>query len=78
MENKIYVEVEENERMLFNEISELTMTNYELKENSIPIDSLIPMIKDIMVEYHNLQEQLEDLKRDMEDNYRPIPLEEQI
>ena len=78
MENKIYVEVEENERMLFNEISELTMTNYELKENSIPIDSLIPMIKDIMVEYHSLQEQLEDLKRDMEDNYRPIPLEEQI
>ena len=51
------------------EISEVTGVDYELKGNLVPVDSLIYALKDMLYEYHNKEEELEDLHQDIEDNY---------
>ena len=53
------------------EISEVTGVDYELKGNLVPVDSLIYALKDMLYEYHNKEEELEDLHQDIEDNYEP-------
>lgn len=78
MENKILVELDEDTRLRFNEVSEINFTDYELKGNTIPVDSLISMVEDMLAMYHNKEEELEDTIRDRDDNWRPIPYEEQI
>ncbi len=40
--------------------------------------ALIDLYSDLYSNYLNLQEELEDLKQDLEDNYRPIPVSEQV
>jgi hypothetical protein len=53
------------------EISEVTGVDYELKGNLVPVDSLIYALKDMLYEYHNKQEEIDDLKQEIEDNYEP-------
>ena len=53
------------------EISEVTGVDYELKGNLVPVDSLIYALKDMLYEYHNKQEEIDDLKQEIEDNYQP-------
>lgn len=53
------------------EISEITGVDYELKGNLVPVDSLIYALKDMLYEYHNKQEEIDDLKQEIEDNYEP-------
>lgn len=50
----------------------------EFKKDLVSVDELIGLIEDLKGEYDYLEEQYEDLKRDMEDNYKPISVEEQI
>lgn len=58
--------------------SEITLVDYDIKwydaenfEGQIDSDGLLSMIEDLIVEYHRKEEQLEDLKQDLEDNYVP-------
>ena len=58
--------------------SDITLVDYDIKwfdaENfagQIDSDGLLSMIEDLIVEYHRKEEQLEDLKQDLEDNYVP-------
>lgn len=44
----------------------------------VSIEELLGVIEDLDSELESLQEKYDDLKQDMEDNYRPIPIEEQI
>lgn len=46
---------------------------YYLDQNDI-----LSIIEDLLLEIDNLEEKYEDLERDMQDNYRHIPIEEQI
>lgn len=48
------------------------------KKDLVSIEELIGCIEDLDSEVERLNEKNEDLIRDMEDNYRPIPYEEQI
>ena len=50
----------------------------EFKKDLVSVDELIGLIEDLKGEYDYLEEQYEDLKRDMEDNYKPMSIEEQI
>ena len=65
--------------------SKMTSTDYEIKwfdaENIhgfISTDNLLSIIEDLMCEVDRLQEELEDMEQDRQDNYRPIPVAEQV
>ena len=49
-------------------------TDYEIKGEFIPVESLISIIEDLYGEVEHVREEFEDFKRDVEDNYvvRPI------
>ena len=66
----------------------VTNTDYEVAkfynrieekyESYINADNLVVALEDMLVEYDHMKEMYDDLKQDVEDNYRPIPPEEQI
>lgn len=41
-------------------------------------DELMDIIDDLVSDYDYLKEEFEEFKRDVEDNYRPIPVSEQV
>ena len=53
----------------YKQVEEITDVDYELNE-FIPEDTLVTMIEDLVNEYYVLEEKYEDLKQDMEDNYK--------
>lgn len=46
----------------------------EFRKDLVSIDELIELIQDLKGEYDSLQEQYDDLKQDMEDNYVHRPM----
>lgn len=67
----MYWELTDEDLKKLEKISEVTGVDYELKGNLVPVDSLIYALKDMLYEYHSLQEKLKDLEQDIEDNYEP-------
>lgn len=71
---------------LYERISKITLTNYEPVYDKDPDvetvvvfeDAINSMLEDLICEIDHLEEKYEDLKQDLEDNYRPIPYKEQI
>ena len=51
---------------------------YFPKQDLISIDDLISCIEDLDSDVEHLKEKYEDLEQDLEDNYRPIPVSEQV
>ena len=74
----MYIEVSNKEMERFKEISDITVTDYEFKGNFVPVVSLLAMIDDLLLELHEKEEQIEDIKQDIQDNYKRIPVSEQI
>ena len=52
--------------------------NNQKRGNLIEINSLIGTIQDAICKIENLQEEIEEKKKDIEDNYRLIPTSEQV
>jgi len=63
-----YVEIDER---LLKGIKDLTITNYEEKGNFVPIESIEPMLEDLMCEIDRLKEKLEDEVEQREEYYKP-------
>lgn len=66
---------------LANKIKSKTLNEYGIKiEDKVYLEQndVLSIIEDLLVEIGNLEEKYEDLERDMQDNYRHIPVEEQI
>ena len=53
-------------------VSEITITDYEVKDNLINVDNLIVMVEDLLVAYHQMEEELGDLEEQMMTCYRPV------
>lgn len=51
------------------EIEELTSTDYEFVDNVLPLESVEPLIDDLLTEIHKLQSKVKDLENDIENNY---------
>lgn len=51
---------------------------YFPNKDLISIGDLLGVIEDLDLDVYRLNEKYEDLERDLEDNYRPIPISEQI
>lgn len=43
----------------------------------VSIDQILDKCEDLIIENKELQDELEDLKQDLHDNYKPIPPEDQ-
>lgn len=70
---------------LYFEIEKRTYTEYnfismdkERKEVLISPDNIEPMLEDLLNEIYRLEEQIEDMKQDVEENYKRISVEEQL
>ena len=73
-----YKRLDEYERDLIKRVQKRTITDYEVKGEFVPVDSFTSMLEDLLMEIDRLEEEKEDIERDREDNYRRIPVEEQI
>lgn len=79
------MKVDETNFDILKRVSEITCTDYEIKwfdaknvDGYIEENSLISMLEDLISEINRLEENIEDIKKDIEDNYRPISAAEQI
>ena len=66
---------------LANKIKSKTLNEYGIKiEDKVYLEQndVLSIIEDLLVEIGNLEEKYEDLERDMQDNYKHIPIEDQI
>lgn len=70
------------DKKLYEEVMNITETDYgfELVDGKYEVDfeALETMIEDLLYLVEVLEEKYKDLEQDIEDNYRPIPYEEQI
>ncbi len=56
----------ENELKIINKSSEITITNYEVKNREITVDNLINIIEDLLDEIEHKEEIIEELKKPKE------------
>ena len=84
----MYSDLVEINDKLIKKVMDATNTDYEVvrlynkaeekMETYINTDKLVVALEDMWVEYDHMKEMYEDLKQDVEDNYRAIPVEEQL
>lgn len=67
------MDIDYNLKSDIEEIVKYTINPMTMKE-----DDIISVIEDLIGKYHILKEEYERLKQDLEDNYRPIPVAEQV
>ena len=71
-----YEKLGKEELEMIKNISKLTMTNYEITGDFIPVDSWKSLAEDLLYEFDKLQEEFEDYKEFVKDNYKQKTNEE--
>lgn len=66
----MYYKLDESELKKVQEASSETMTDYELEGNMIPVENMMAVIEDLLVELHKKDEKISDLENDIENNYQ--------
>ena len=69
------------DKKLSEEIQSKTLNKYGVQLGNnfyLEPDDVLHIIEDLLIEINNLEKKHEDLERDMQDNYKHIPIEEQI
>lgn len=61
--------LEEKELAKMTEISEITGTDYEITGKFIPVDNMMAALEDMLVQYHHIEEKLDDLQYEIDNNY---------
>lgn len=74
---EVILKPNEKEMETLTKVSEITGVDYNGKEwnEDITIESLINALDDMIYEYHNKEEEIEDLKHDLEENFQPKPFD---
>ena len=77
--------IDENNFDILDKASNITGTDYNIRwfdaENIsgyIDDDDLVSMIEDLVCEIDRLEEKTEDMEQDIRDNYKRIPVAEQV
>lgn len=65
----MYYKLDNDELEKINNASKITGSDYELKGNFVPVESMITIIKDLLIEIDNSEEKIKDMERDIENNY---------
>lgn len=60
------------------EVENITHTDYEIEDNFIKTDYLVNAIDELLREIYRLNQEYKDLKQEIQDNYKPISIQEQI
>lgn len=76
MENKIYYKLSDDEKEIIKKVQQRTITDYEIKNDNVDIQSMMYMIEDLLCEIDRLEEELEEEIQDRKDNYKRISYEE--
>ena len=71
-----YEKLDKEELEMIKNISKLTMTNYEIIGDFIPVDSWKSLAEDLMYEFDKLKEEFDDYKEFIKDNYKQKTNEE--
>ena len=74
----MYIELNDRDYELIKKVSEVTLTNYELKGNLMSTESMICAIQELLWEVERLEEEKEQLEDDIRENYKKISIEEQL
>ena len=79
------MKIDESVFDIIEKASKITLTDYEIKwfdaENIngyIESDVLLNIIQDLICEIEHKEEEIEDIKQDIESNYRHLTIEEQV
>lgn len=54
------------------------IVGYKIEPMTLEEDDVISLLEDLVGKYRTLEEKLENTKQDLEDNYRPVPISEQV
>ena len=72
---------------LLKEVSQITKRHHEVRFMDymemtgtlmMALEELLGEYEDLQIDYNHLEDEFKDFKRDVEDNYKPISIEEQI
>ena len=66
----MYYKLDESELKKVQDASVETMTDYQLEGNMIPVENMMAVIEDLLVELHKKDEKISDLENDIENNYQ--------
>ena len=64
--------MDEQEIKMMQEVSDVTLTDYEVNGRFVPVSKLMIAIEDLLTELHKKEEEVADLQNDIENNYKPI------
>lgn len=62
--------VNEEEIKKIKEVEELTLSDYEIVGKFIKASNIMQALEDLLLEYHKLQEKLEDIEANIDENYQ--------
>lgn len=69
----MYYKLSNDELERIKEVSNITITDYEILGDFIPVENMMAAIEDLLMEIDRLEERIQDIEQDRDDNYRPIP-----
>jgi len=72
------IKLQKSDIELLRKVEELTLTDYEIKDDYINSDNLINALTELMSEYTHLKDEFRRLEQEIQDNYKAITKEEQI
>lgn len=72
----MFYKLENDELEKINRVSKISFTDYELKGNFIPVESMMAAIEDLLIEIDRLEKEKKDREQEIEDNYKPYSKEE--
>jgi hypothetical protein len=77
--------ITQDEFDIISKASEITLEDYEIKwtdhdnlECYIDSEDLLVIIQDLICEIEHKEEEIEDIKQDIESNYKPLTIAEQV
>lgn len=65
----MYYVMNEDERNKMQQVSDITLTDYEVMGKTIPVEKLMAAIEDLLVELHREQEKVADLESEINNYY---------
>ena len=66
----MYMLLTDTELDRIKEVSKVTITDYEVQGNFISGDTLLAALEDLLLFYHAKEEELEDLHKEISENYK--------
>ena len=74
----MYYKLNDDEFERIKRASKITFSDYELIGDFIPVESLVNVIEDLLIEIDEQEEKIKAIEKDRDENYEPIPYERQI